>query len=76
MKPLKRINMLGNCWILSSSLKPFLINSQPITKGRNVINKKLLVSRRWVDRERRNASLSVLKLFIHLTITEGIVEGC
>lgn len=76
MKPLKRINMLGNCWILSSSLKPFLINSQPITKGRNVINKKLLVSRRWVDRERGNASLSVLKLFIHLTITEGIVEGC
>ena len=53
MKPLKGINMLGNCWLSSFSLKPFLINSQLITKTRDVMNKKLLDSRRRVDWEIR-----------------------
>ena len=60
MKPLKGINMLGNCWISPFLSKaPFLITSQLITKPRDVTSKKLFgFSRRWVDREiRKNMAI-------------------
>lgn len=63
MKPLKGINMLGNCQISSFSPKPLLINSQLITKARVVLNKKLLVSRRRVDSQIRKCGLPCFRYY-------------
>lgn len=65
MKPLKGINMLGNCWIspFLSKAPFFLITSQLITEPRDVTNKKLFgFSRRWVDREIRKIRPSLLSI--------------
>lgn len=69
MKPLKGINMLGNCWLSSFSLKPFLINSKLMTKPGDVMNKKLLDSKMMSKMQVKKMcsfSLYILKIRIYL----------
>lgn len=66
MKPLRGINMMGNCWISYFSPKPFLINSQLITKPRDVPKKIVGFKKTYGQRDNKMglSLLSIIKMCV------------